>query len=166
MALLMSYTHPRLLRKGEVLLREGEECNAFYFVEQGHLRTWYNKDGIPINLAFTFEGQFTTSIKNYRERRVSEVNIVAGEDTLVWVMAIRGRFPDNMGLVALVRRTAIRMLLAAEEHSGLFKIYTPTERYRYIEEHRPELLRRIPLSQLASYLGIARETLSRIRAKH
>jgi hypothetical protein len=57
------------------------------------------------------------------------------------------------------------MLLASEAHSDLFKIYTPTERYRYIEKNNPKLLQRISLSQMASYLGIARETLSRIRAK-
>jgi CRP-like cAMP-binding protein len=63
------------------------------------------------------------------------------------------------------RRLAIHQLLDSEAHSNLFKIYTPTERYRYIEQHKPELLQRIPLSQLASYLGVKRETLSRIRAK-
>jgi len=48
----------------------------------------------------------------------------------------------------------------------MFKMYTPTERYRYIEKNNPRLLQRVSLTQIASYLGIARETLSRIRAKN
>jgi len=57
------------------------------------------------------------------------------------------------------------MLLIAEEHINFYKMYTPTERYHYIEKNNPQLLQRVSLSQMASYLGVTRETLSRIRAK-
>jgi CRP-like cAMP-binding protein len=68
-------------------------------------------------------------------------------------------------IVLFIRRLSIHILLASEEHSTFFKTHTPTERYLYIEEHNPRLLQRISLSQLASYLGVTRETLSRIRGK-
>jgi CRP-like cAMP-binding protein len=79
--------------------------------------------------------------------------------------AIPEQFKSYPVIALFVRRLAIRLLLASEEHSNLFKLYTPTERYRYIEKNKPELLQRISLSQIASYLGVTRETLSRIRRK-
>jgi len=76
------------------------------------------------------------------------------------------QFEPHPQISIFVRRLAIHVLLASEEHSNLFKIYTPTERYRYIEQNNPKLLQRVSLSQMASYLGVTRETISRIRAKN
>ncbi len=52
-----------------------------------------------------------------------------------------------------------------EEFSNLFKLYSAQERLEYIERKYPEILQRVPLIQLASFLGVARETLSRIRKR-
>jgi CRP-like cAMP-binding protein len=51
------------------------------------------------------------------------------------------------------------------EHMALLLKYTPEERYRYMLEHRPGLLQRLSVTNLAQYLDISRETLSRIRSK-
>jgi CRP-like cAMP-binding protein len=168
LTMLMDNAVSRTLKKGEALLKEGEVCRSFYLVETGYLRTYCIKNGVPINLNFTFEGDFTSNLKSLKSKQGSEYSIVAGEDTSVWVfdLNIISKQPKlHPAITLFVRRLAIRLLLASEEHSNLFKIYTPAERYHYIEEHNPKLLQRIPLSQIASYIGIARETLSRIRAK-
>lgn len=52
-----------------------------------------------------------------------------------------------------------------EEFSNLFKLYSAQERLEYLEEKYPEILQRVPLTHLASFLGVARETLSRIRKR-
>lgn len=157
------------LAKGEVLLKEGGFTRNVYLVGSGCLRTWYNKNGVPIYLRFTFEGDYTANLKSVRERCPSEFTIEAGEDTSLWVFNLddipAGEGGGPQQAHHFIRRVALRMLLAAEEHSNLFKLYSPAERYHYIEQHNPNLIQRIPLSQLASYLGVARETLSRIRAK-
>ncbi len=166
--LLVSCAQNRELKKGEVLLKEGEVCRSFYLVEQGYLRTWCNKDGVAINLSFAFEGDFTTNLRSINGRRASELIIEAGEDSIVWVFdldVILEQFNSHPQMILFIRRLSVQILLAAEEHSNLFKLYTPTERYHYIEKNKPQLLQRISLSQLASYLGVTRETLSRIRGK-
>jgi CRP-like cAMP-binding protein len=167
-SLLMHHTKSRELKKGEAILKEGEVCRAFYFVENGYLRTYYNKDGVVINLNFTFEGQFTANLKSIKSRKGSEYTIEAGEDTKLWIFNLDG-IPDKIKSSSpvniFIRRLAIRLLLASEEHSNLFKMYTPIERYRYLEKNNPALLQRISLSQIASYIGVARETLSRLRSK-
>lgn len=169
MSLLISHAVERQLKKGELILKEGEICRSFYLVEKGHLRTWYDKDGLTINLNFTFEGEFTSNLKSFQGRQPSANNIEAGENASIWVFEIDSlseKFGAHPEIVRFIRRLALRLLLASEAHSDLFKIYTPTERYRYIEKNNPALLQRISLSQIASYLGVTRETLSRIRAKN
>jgi CRP-like cAMP-binding protein len=167
-ALLVDSAIPKRLKKGEAILKEGEVCRSFYLVEKGYLRTWYNKNGVPINLHFTFEGEFISNLKSFKSKHPSDVIIEAGEPATVWVFDLNAMSAELKGHPAIstfVRRLAVRVLLASEEHSGLFKMYTPTERYHYLEKNKPELLQRISLTQLASYIGVTRETLSRIRAK-
>jgi CRP-like cAMP-binding protein len=166
---LMSCAQKCDYKKGDQLLKEGEIGRSFFWVVAGYLRTYYNKDGIAINLNFTFENNFAANIKSYQGKQPSELIIEAGEDAQVWVFNLNqlsGSYEDHPQVAKFVRRTAIRLLLAAEAHSDRFRIYTPTERYQYIQDHNPQLLQRIPLSQLASYIGVARETLSRIRGKN
>ena len=168
LSLLMTCVTYRNLAKGQPVLKAGEICRAFYLVEKGHLRTYFNKGEVAINLNFTFEGNFISNLQRCRDRTPSETNIEAGEETLVWVFDIKSvneQFGDQPQILRFIRRLAMRILLASEQYSDLFKILTPTERYRHIEKNNPLLLQRIPLSQIASYHGVTRETLSRIRAK-
>lgn len=167
--LILSSAKKRELKKGEAMLKEGEVCRSFYLVEKGYLRTWYNKDGVAINLNFSLEGDFTTNIKSINSKQPSEFTIEAGEETAVWVFnldTIAKDFSEHPEILLFIRRLGIYLLVASEEHSKLFKMYTPAERYQYVEKNNPRLLQRISLTQIASYLGVTRETLSRIRAKN
>jgi len=166
--LLSSCSFAKNLKKGSPILKQGELCRSLYFVENGFLRTYYDRDGTVINMNFTFEGRFTTDIKSFRNRKPTEANIEAGEDTLVWVFdlsRLSGKYPQGSKVPTFIRRLAIGLLLSSEEHNELIRLQTPTERYRYIETNQPALLQRVSLSHIASYLGVARETLSRIRGK-
>jgi len=159
----------RSLKKGEIILKEGTVCRAVYFVEEGYLRTYYNKeDGNIINLNFTFEGEFTGNLKSAISREPSELSIEAGEDTLLWIFDLDKLSPkikSQPSVSRFIRRTTMQMLLASEARGNLLKIYTPAERYYHIERNIPHVLQRVSLSHLASFLGVSRETLSRIRAK-
>jgi len=156
----------RTLKKGEHLLTEGHVCRAVYLVHKGHLRTWYNKEGEVINLNFTFEEEFTGDLKSSLSRQPSAYNITAGENTSLWIFDINKLTPaikTHPTISLFIRRVTLRMLLASESRAELLKIYTPAERYHFIEQHNPRLLQRISLSQIASYLAVTRKTLSRIR---
>lgn len=159
----------RRFKKGETVLQEGAVCRAVYFVEEGYLRTYYNKeDGSVVNLNFTFEGEFTSNTKSAINREPSKMSIEAGEDALLWIFDLDKLSPEMKSLPSVsqfIRRTAMQMLVASETRGNLLKIYTAAERYHYIERNIPHILQRVPLSHLASFLGVSRETLSRIRAK-
>jgi CRP-like cAMP-binding protein len=168
-ALFNTVMSSRRLKKGEIVLQEGTVCRAVYFVEQGYLRTYYNKeDDSIVNLNFTFEGEFTSNLESAIRREASKLSIEAGEDTFLWVFDLDKLSPEMKSrppVDLFIRRTAMHMLLASEARGNLLKIYTPAERYHYIEQHKPHVLQRVSLSHLSSYLGVSRETLSRIRAK-
>jgi CRP-like cAMP-binding protein len=157
---------PINLTKNEVILEEGQHCNTIYLIENGCLRSYYNNDGVDITLSFSFEDQFTTSFMAYVNREPSNIIISAMENSKVWLLNNRAypRQQDSTNAFStFIRRVAIRILAQTEEHYTMMRINTPADRYDYILKNKPELLQRIPLSYLASYLGVSRETLSRIR---
>ncbi len=156
----------RQLSKGEVILRKGKICKTILFVEKGYLRTFIDNDGTEINTDFAFEGRFTTNLKSLRSALPSDTTIQAGEPTTIYEFdkdELFELYKLSPEVESFGRKLLEQLLMAQEEHANLFKIYSPKERYRYFQTNHPEILQRITLSQLASYLGIARETLSRIR---
>jgi CRP-like cAMP-binding protein len=107
-------------------------------------------------------------LNSLKARMPSDFTIEAGEAAGVWVfdrVVLADLCAEWPPIMLFSRRLVSRMLMESEESNNLFKMYTPQERYHYIEKNNPALLQRVPLSQIASYLGVARETLSRIRSK-
>lgn len=154
--------------KGEIILREGQICRKIIFVEKGYLRTFYNKDGKEVNTDFTFEGNFTTHLKSLRTNAPSDIAIQTGEPTTLYELdkdQLLGLYQVSTEIESFGRKLLEQLLIHQEEHINLLTLYSPAERYQYLRLNKPELLQRISLSQLASYLGVARETLSRIRKK-
>lgn len=164
--LLFSCGKQKMLVRGENVLQEGQVARKIYFIESGYLRCFYNKDGKEINLQFALEHAFITNLKSLRTNLPSEYNMQAGESTLLWEFSkddLLRLYAQSPEVESFGRNLLEALLIAQEEHANLFKLSTPLERYQYLASHHPELLQRISLSQLSSYLGIARETLSRIR---
>lgn len=152
--------------KGTILLKEGQVCRSIYFIERGQLRTYYNKNGKDININFYFENNFATNLKSLVEETPSAFYIEAMEHTRTWKFdkeQIVRLYGQSKEIESFGRRLLEKLLVKQEEHSNIFKLYSPKERYNYVARHYPHLLQRVSLSQLSSYLGISRETISRIR---
>lgn len=154
--------------KNEMLLREGRDCHEIYFVECGYLRTFYNKEGKEINLQFTLPGNFVTDLKSLRNESASSYNITAGASSSVWVFEkekFLKLYEQSAEITAFGKNLLELLLIEQEAHAHRLKIQTPEERYLYIEKEEPQLLQTVSLTQLSSYLGISRESLSRIRKR-
>jgi CRP-like cAMP-binding protein len=167
-ALLAGHFEHKMLEKGEAILKEGQVCHDIYFVEEGYLRTYYNKDGIEINIYFNFEGTVATYLRSNKSGEPSEFTIEAGEKSKIWMLNL-GKLTDLCRLtpenMLFSRRLLSRLLVDTSVHNNLLRIYSPAERYQYIEKNNPQLLQRVSLSHMASYLGMTRRTLTRIRGK-
>jgi len=159
---------PAECKKGQLLLKEGEICTSIYFIETGYLRSYYTPDGLEINTGLHFENTFVTNLKSLRMELPSESFIAAAEPAVVYEFTkekITPLYATRPPIVEFGKKLLELLAIEQQEHISLFQLYSAEERFRHIQKTRPEIFQRVPLSHLASYLGVARETLSRFRKK-
>jgi CRP-like cAMP-binding protein len=158
----------RNYKKGSFLLREGQVPKKCFFVLQGCVREYRLQDGIEKTTGFFTEGEPVPSQSfNAGAKRSNHYHICNEDCTL-----IEGTPEDEAVFLALIpnAESIIRNGLEFEiqkTQTALADFITssPEERYLQLLETRPELLDRVPQYQLASFLGIAPESLSRIRKR-
>lgn len=154
--------------KNELLLKEGAVCQSLYFIEKGYCRSYHLADGLEKNTGFFFENDMATNISSFGSGLPSEYFIAAGEplEVIVFDKQLLQEAGKKAPEIETAGRCCIRLFAAKQEaFSNLFRLYTAKERLAAIEERYPFMLQRVPLTQLASFLGVARETLSRIRSR-
>lgn len=158
----------RDFRKNELILKQGEVCNALYYIQEGYCRSYYELDGVVKNTSFFFENELVTNVKSFGDNLPSAFNIIACEPMKVIIfdrqklMEVSQQTPE---VEALGRHCIRQFATRQEEIARIFQLFTAQERLEYIEKYHPVLLQRVSLTQLASFLGVARETLSRIRRR-
>lgn len=165
---LLNIMKPVNLRKNEPLLSQDEMCKNIYYLESGFLISLSNLDGKVICLDFTLAGNFTTNLNSLQNKVVSNYSIIACEDSVVWIFSKQNLlhlYADSHEFVDFSRQVMEQLLIDQQHHINLFKLNKPIERYRHILQFKPELLQKTTLTLLSSYLGISRETLSRIRKR-
>lgn len=168
--LVTAYFKPRLYRKRQYVLQEGDVCNHFNFVIRGCLRMYkVDEKGSTHIIQFASENWWLTNIGSFHERKPSELNIDALEDTMVLQISY-----DN--LIALyiqvakfdrIFRVLIENSFVTLQNRLLQNISSTAEdRYNSFIEVYPHLSNRLPQTQIASFLGITPEFLSRLRNRH
>ncbi|WKN43070.1 Crp/Fnr family transcriptional regulator [Tunicatimonas pelagia] len=155
------------VKRGEVILESGDVCRHLYFLESGLLRYFIVKDGEEKNKFFTVAPYFFTSQYSFNNQAPARETIQAIEDSVIWETTYR----ENQRLLQLTSWNQFAQKITQEvqffTEEILEELQTETAENRYIKllNHQPELLQRIPLKHLASFLGIAPQSLSRIRKK-
>jgi CRP-like cAMP-binding protein len=153
--------------KGTILLREGAYSNECYFILKGCIRSYYIKNGDEKTIEFYTEEQSITP-SSYGTSTPSEYYLECNEDTMAAVgtpeiereMCVK--FPQ---LEVLNRKIAEVIMAKQQDALADFKMNSPEQRYWNLVKNRPNLLQRVPQYQIASYLGITPESLSRIRKR-
>ncbi|MDX1913168.1 MAG: Crp/Fnr family transcriptional regulator [Saprospiraceae bacterium] len=154
--------------KGTVLLREGQVATMSYFVFKGCVREYYLKDGEEVVSEFYTEGDSFSSDISKINRTPARHYWECTEDVILSLFSYENekemfrRFPRLESLCRINGETELGKL---REKMAFFAASTAEERYLNLLENRPDLLDRVPQYQLASYLGIKPESLSRIRAR-
>ncbi len=154
--------------KNDLLLKEGNVCRYLYFIERGALRGFYNLDGKEITHWFGFENDFVTSFHSFITGEAAVENIMFLEYSTVWAIPkekIQGLFDKFHETERLVRIVYEKYYIRLEERFINSQFKTAAERYENLLHQTPHILTRVPLGQIAAYLGISQETLSRIRSK-
>jgi len=165
---LMPALSRREFRKNEYLLQEGQVCDALFYIDTGFCRSYHVIDGVEKNTGFFFENDIATNINSFGSGKRSGFSIIACEplNAIVFDKGELFRAAAKVPEIETLGRLCIRLFASKqEEFSSLFKLYSASERLAYIEKHHPHMLQRVSLTQLSSFLGVARETLSRIRKR-
>lgn len=155
------------LKKGTVLLSEGQTSTESYFVLKGCIRSYYVVDGEEKTTDIFVEMEAFTPICVIN-KKPSQHFVACVEDCLLLVSKqemeanVNAQFPRFETLCRVLSEE-----LLAKKRSSLddFKTTSPELRYQKLTETRADLIQRIPQHQLASYLGITPQSLSRIRKR-
>lgn len=154
------------LAKGVLILQPGQVCKHIIFLQSGLLRSFYITEGEERNVGFTLENGFVTDLKSLRSEQPSELSIQALESSTLLSIPktdLVQLYDRSHQLEAFGRRLLEKLLEEQEEYAAWFTLYSARERYNLLVKKQPALVQRVPLGHLASFLGIRRETLSRIR---
>lgn len=158
---------PKQIAKGEYFVESGKTSHAIAFVESGVFRSlYYNKKGDDFTRYFIYEGRFVGDLHNFFIQAPANDYVEAITDACVWSI-------DYDDFRQLEQEISVWPLLMAKLHAFATESKLKTantmlnleakDRYLLFLNHYPGLVNRVPLSMLASYLGITSSSLSRIR---
>jgi CRP-like cAMP-binding protein len=153
---------------GDFLVKEGTICDKLYFLEKGCLRGFRYEENQEVTFWFAFENSFVTSCYSFYSGKPSYENIQLLEKSVLYAVKVNDlhqlydKYQEIERAGRLINESYYVQL---EERMFSMHFKTAKERYEQFVESNPQILQRVPLGMIASYLGITQETLSRIRRK-
>ena len=167
-ALQQKLSKKTVIPASELLLNQGAVCRHIYFLESGLVRGFYHLKGKEVTSWFAFANEVVTSMYSFVRQCPSLENVAVLEETTLYSLSYNNlqwlyqHYPEFNFIGRLI---AEKYYTELEERTLSLQHQTATERYQHLLTHQPNLLQRVSLGQIASYLGISQETLSRVRAK-
>lgn len=155
------------VKKGTVLLKEGQKTKESYFVLKGCIRVYYIIDGEEKTTAFYTELDALTP-HCVTNNSPSDYFISCVEDCIILISntemseEVNRQFPK---FDTMCRMLSEELLAKKQIDFDEFKTSSPEQRYLNLMQKRPDLIQRVPQHQLASYLGIKPQSLSRLRTR-
>ena len=141
--------------KGFCVLESGKIEKDIFFIKKGIVRAYTSVDGKEITFWVGKEGATLVSMKGYVNNEPGYETMELMEDSVLYVL-------ERKKLKELFSEME---LLATEERLISMLSAIASERYKELLEKEPDLLQRLPLGNIATYLGITQASLSRIRAQ-
>lgn len=148
-------------------MKEGQISHNLVFVGKGMLRQFYYKNGKDVTEHFSYEGCIIICIESTLKKEPTHLMIEALEDSIVYLLPY-----DKLMLLTEVsweinmfyRKILEYSLITSQIKADSWRFETARERYNLLMQHQPEVIKRAPLSHIASYLLMTPETLSRVRS--
>tara|TARA_R110002020_G_scaffold231990_3_gene443378 strand:+ start:603 stop:1166 length:564 start_codon:yes stop_codon:yes gene_type:complete len=156
------------VEKGFLLEKEGHVSKYLYFVAVGSARSYYIRDNRDITVSFTLDEEFVTAMHSFITRKPSYENIETMEKSRVFKISyenLQACFLEFPELERAYRMILEQYYIVLEEQQIFTKFKTARERYLELMQYRPKVIHKASVGQIASFLDMTIETLSRIRAK-
>ena len=154
------------IKKNKELQPIGHTCKTIYFIKKGVARIYYFKDGIDVTERFFFEDSIIARVESLFTGKPSRKAIQILEDAEIiainsnQLFKLYDSFPDVERLFRKIFETAY--VETVNRIEGI-QFHSAEERYNALLSEAPNVLMRVPLKHVASYLGITQVSLSRIR---
>ncbi len=155
------------LLKGDYFVKQGNVCREIAYINKGFLRTFYlNHKVEEITSCFCNENALTTSYKSFILQQASNLSIQATEETELLVIDyedIQKLYNKSIVWQNIGRILSEREYIALEQYASILNNETAKEKYLRLLKEQPIVLQKAKVEDIASYLGVTRRTLSRIR---
>ena len=153
--------------KNEILVKEGELSNRLFFILEGSMRAYYNKDGRIVTDWFAFENDFICAIVSFF-MHVPSPHFIEILEPCKLVEIKR----DDVELLCdkhhdfdrLARLSVTKTMLQLQQRVVSLQFENAQQRLENLLSVFPTIMERVPLGDIASFIGMTQETLSRLRA--
>lgn len=165
---ILKNSYPCKIGKGKYLLKAGEICTHIYFVKKGLLRGFIKDEGKDVTTWITAENDMVAGINSFFTQTEADEYIQAIEDCELIAFAfidlekMYAHFP-SFNIIA--RKLYQKNYIDAENRALIARLKSAEKKYRHFLHTQPHLVNRVPVNLIACFLGIAKETLSRLRKK-
>ncbi|MBS1664118.1 MAG: Crp/Fnr family transcriptional regulator [Bacteroidetes bacterium] len=160
---LLDILREQTFSKKELLLRNGSTSKQIFFIKSGLVRCFYMKGRQDVSCWFMKEGDVIISVDSFFSQKPSYENIQAIEDTITYsiyyqqLQNIYRKYPEFNFIGRVLTE---KYYVLSERRVYSMRRQRPKERYAYMLEHHGDLVNRVPVQYLASYLGIGRDSLT------
>lgn len=165
--MLISAVKVKEYKKGEIFLEEGNICNELYFLNYGLIRIYFRRENCDeVTSSFVQENEFFTNIKGFVNDIPSTETISIIENSCVCSINKEKYFEimQKHPIFFLVSHQFInKHRVELEDRIKMLQTLTAKDKFKHFKATYPNLINRVQLSYIASFLGIRVETLSRIQ---
>lgn len=166
--LCIDFLEIKRIKKGDFFIKEGKTCKTITYINEGLFRIYNSKDGIEVNTCFCKENSIASSFESLINKTPSKETIQALENSTIVTLSF-----DNLQKLykvsgkwqSLGRLLTEKECLRLSNRNSTLSFETAIEKYKLFLRNEPEINQRISIQNIASYIGVSRETLSRIRKK-
>jgi len=155
------------LRKNEYLLKKGQTCNYMYYLQKGLLRCYYlDQEGNETSSWFMPEGNFIAAVDSYYTKKPTHEEIYALENCQLLCLHrdhLDYAYRNFMEFNYPGRELTQKYYVMAHERADLLRRLSASELYLHLKQHEPWMLEKVEDQHIASYMGINKETFSRIK---
>lgn len=165
--ILESIIVPQKYAKGEMILKEGDICRQFLYIDKGLVRQFYFKHGKEVTEHLGQEQTIVMCIESLFKEEPTKLQVEALEPTTVYALPkadLERVAMHNVNIQILYRKILEESLITSQIHADLVRFETAQDRYKKLCKLCPQVVLRAPLVYIASYLQMTPETLSRVRA--
>ncbi|MGM7703470.1 Crp/Fnr family transcriptional regulator [Pseudalkalibacillus sp. Hm43] len=156
-------------KKGTILVHQGDVPTKCFFVLKGCVRQYaVDENGKEHTFNFFTEQESVTIFNEYSLEKASKYSLSCLEDCVLVVGDLsieQDMFDTHPVLESMIRKMVEANMGEMHDEFTTFVASKPEERYKALKEKKPDLIKRVPQHQLASYLGITPESLSRIKKR-